>query len=149
MYVDHHAHLIFLGSLHLLSANNGTLSLQVVCQSSPMAMGHDPRNFRDPLGFRPERWLPEGHALHDAQFADDNRRKAFQPFSQGPRRCTGTEFAWRQGRVFMARVLWTFNLEMVPGQDVDMHRDLRGWGLYKKPEVRVRFVPARGNKDEA
>ena len=105
-------------------------------------MARSPRNFHDPMRFRPERWLPESHALYDARFADDNR-KAFLPFSQGPRMCAGKEIAWWESRLFMAKVLWTFDLEMVSGSNIDMDRDLKGWGMYKKPEFRVRFVPVR------
>nr|A0A2L0P0J8.1 RecName: Full=Cytochrome P450 monooxygenase TwmD; AltName: Full=Wortmanamides biosynthesis cluster protein D [Talaromyces wortmannii]AUY61972.1 TwnD [Talaromyces wortmannii]QBC19712.1 TwmD [Talaromyces wortmannii] len=112
----------------------------VVCQSSSLALARSPRNFRHALSFRPERWLQEDHALYDAQFAQDNR-KGFQPFSQGPRICAGKEIAWWQSRVFLAKVLWTFDLEMVSGQQIDMARDLRGWGMYDKPEIRVRFRP--------
>jgi cytochrome P450 len=111
-------------------------------------MARSPRYFREPLRYRPERWLPEDHPLHDTLFADDNR-KGFQPFSQGPRMCMGKEVAWWQSRVFMARVLWTFNLEMAPGQDVNLERDLRGWGMYEKPEIRVRFVPVTQKTGEA
>ncbi|KAI1372086.1 cytochrome P450 [Hypoxylon crocopeplum] len=112
----------------------------VVCQSSPYALARSPRNFHQPLSFRPERWLPEDHPLYDPQFAEDNR-KGYQPFSQGPRMCAGKEIAWWQSRVFIAKTLWTFDLEMVSGQEVDMDRDLRGWGMFQKPEVRVKFVP--------
>ncbi|KAI0382376.1 cytochrome P450 [Hypomontagnella monticulosa] len=113
----------------------------VICQSSIFALGRDPRNFLHPLEFRPERWLPEGHPLHDPQFASDNR-KGFQPFSQGPRICSGREIAWWQSRLFLAKALWMFDLELVPGQQLDVDRDLRGWGMYRKPEVRLRFVLA-------
>lgn len=105
-------------------------------------MARSPRNFRDPLRYRPERWLPEEHPLYDPQFANDNRGMAFQPFGQGPRMCAGKAIAWWQSRVFVAKVLWAFDLELITisGQQVDMHRDLRGWGMYQKPEIRVRFV---------
>ncbi|KAK7757681.1 hypothetical protein SLS62_000058 [Diatrype stigma] len=111
-----------------------------ICQSSPFALARSPRNFKQPLRFRPERWLPEDHPLYDEQFSSDNR-KGFHPFSQGPRACAGKEIAWWQSRVFIAKVLWTFNLEMVSGQHVDIDRDMRGWGMFQKPDVRVRFVP--------
>ncbi|KAI5922127.1 cytochrome P450 [Camillea tinctor] len=116
----------------------------VVCQSSPFALARSPRNFRDPLSFRPERWLPEDHPLYDSQFADDNR-KGFHPFSQGPRICAGREIAWWQSRLFIAKVLWIFNMKMVGGQNIEIDRDLRGWGMYLKPEVRVQFAPVAHN----
>lgn len=57
--------------------------------------------------------------------------------------CTGREIAWWQIRVFVAKVFWRFDLEQAPGagSDSDMDKDLRGWGMYEKPEFRVRFVP--------
>lgn len=57
--------------------------------------------------------------------------------------CTGREIAWWQIRVFVAKVLWKFDLEHIPGtgDDLDMDKDLRGWGMYEKPEFRVRFLP--------
>lgn len=45
--------------------------------------------------------------------------------------------------MFLAKVLWKFNLERGPGLqgDVDMDRDLRGWEKYDKPEFSIRFLP--------
>lgn len=105
-------------------------------------MARNPRYFADPLRFRPERWLPEDHPLYDSQFTGDNR-KGFHPFSQGPRVCAGKEIAWRQSRLFVAKVLWKFDLEIIKGQHLDMDRDLRGWAMYVKPDLRVRFTPVR------
>lgn len=45
---------------------------------------HSTRNFVRPDSFAPERWLPEG----DMEFAKDDK-KAFNPFSVGPRACLG------------------------------------------------------------
>ncbi|KAI0180131.1 cytochrome P450 [Hypoxylon sp. FL1284] len=106
----------------------------------PRGVTRSPRNFYDRLNFHPERWLPADHQLYDPKFASDNR-KGFQPFGQGPRMCAGKEIAWWQSRVFIAKVIWAFDLELVPGQDINMDRDLKGWGMYQKPEVRVKFVP--------
>lgn len=49
--------------------------------------------------------------------------------------------------MFIAKVLWMFDLRSVPGQHVEMDRDLRGWGMYEKPEVRVRFVPVERSEE--
>ncbi|RYP78714.1 hypothetical protein DL771_000381 [Monosporascus sp. 5C6A] len=97
----------------------------VICQSSPFALARDPRNFCEPLRFRPERRLPEEHPLYNTRFAK-NDRKGFRPFSLGHRMCAGKEIAWWQSRVSIAKVLWTFDLEMVSGQQINMDRDLRG-----------------------
>ncbi|CAG8981635.1 hypothetical protein HYALB_00013715 [Hymenoscyphus albidus] len=110
----------------------------VVCQSSTFGLARDPRNFHEPLTFCPERWLSKEHALYEPRFENDSR-KGFYPFSQGPRACPGKVIAWWQSRLFIAKTLWTFDLEMVIGQEVDLDRDLRGWGIYMKPEMFVRF----------
>ena len=54
--------------------------------------------------------------------------------------CTGREIAWWQSRLFMAKLLWTFDVEMV-SNEVDIDRDLKGWSMYVKPELRARFIP--------
>ncbi|RYP89821.1 hypothetical protein DL770_004032 [Monosporascus sp. CRB-9-2] len=116
----------------------------VICQSSPFALARSPCNFCEPLRFRPERWLPEEHPLYDTRFGNDDR-KGFHPFSQDPRMCAGKEIAWWQNRVFIAKVLWTFDLEMVSGQHINMDRDLRGWDLARKGLSQRRLIPAAPN----
>ena len=111
------------------------------CQYSGFSVSRSSRHFRDPLQYRPERWLPPDHDLFDEKYANDNL-EAFIPFNHGPRMCAGKEAAWWQARLVMAKVLWSFDLEMVPGQDVNMERDLKCWGYWIKPELRVRFIRA-------
>jgi cytochrome P450 len=45
-------------------------------------MFHNPKYFKDPEEFVPERWLG------DPRYEND-RREAAQPFSVGPRNCIG------------------------------------------------------------
>ncbi|KAI1128337.1 cytochrome P450 [Nemania abortiva] len=111
----------------------------VVCQSSTFALARSSEYFFDPRHFRPARWLPQDHALYDSRFAGDEI-KGYQPFSQGPRACMGKEIAWWQARLFLAKLLWKFDLELVPGQKINIDKNLRVYGLYIKPEVRVRFI---------
>jgi hypothetical protein len=118
------------------------------CQCSSFAIARNARWFRYPMEYRPERWLPVDHPLHDVLFAEDDLA-AFSPFGQGPRACSGKEVAWWQARLVMAKVLWTFDISMVPGQHVDLESDLRAWGYWIKPELRVRFVPVMRAENRA
>lgn len=72
-------------------------------------------------------------------FANDEL-KGFHPFSLGPRACIGRDMAWMQARLFMAKVIWTFDMVKVPGQPFDLEKDLLHYGFLAKPELRVRFV---------
>jgi len=65
-----------------------------------------PANFFLPDNFIPERWLGQ-----DQRFKDDNR-DAFQPFSTGPRNCIGRSLALHEARIFLAEVLYEFDLEL-------------------------------------
>lgn len=112
----------------------------VVCQISYFFITRNPRYFRDPLKFRPARWLPPGHPKYDARFANDNL-KSFFPFGLGPRACTGREIAWSQIRLFLAKVLWTFDVELIYGKDFTLDRDFSTYVMWNKPELRVRFTP--------
>ncbi|KAI1317132.1 cytochrome P450 [Xylariaceae sp. FL0255] len=110
------------------------------CQYSGFSVSRSATHFHTPLSYRPERWLPADHDLFDEAFKNDNL-EAFNPFSLGPRMCAGKEIAWWQARYVMAKVLWSFDLGLVPGQNVDLERDLKCWGYWVKPELRVRFMP--------
>lgn len=125
-----------------------TFIRQTHVQSSIFALTRSPRFYHDPLLYRPQRWLPSDHPLYDTAFANDNL-KAFHPFSLGPRSCIGREMAWMQGKLLIAKVLWTFDVVQVPGQDFDLERTLLHYGFLAKPELRVRFVPVVGKRSDA
>ncbi|KAI1121505.1 cytochrome P450 [Nemania abortiva] len=107
-------------------------------QYGMLAFTRDARYFHDGKNYHPQRWLPEGHPHWDAAFKSD-MREAFRPFSVGPRSCPGKPLAWRQTKLFIAKVLWKFDVEMLPGQNIIFERDFRMYGMWKKPDFRVRF----------
>ncbi|KAI0179684.1 cytochrome P450 [Hypoxylon sp. FL1284] len=111
----------------------------VYCQTSMFAMWRDPRFFHEPLKFRPQRWLPSSHPLYESRFSKDCL-KGFFPMGQGPRACIGKEVAWRTTRLFIAKVLWPFDLVGVPGQKAELEKDFVTYGFWVKPELRARFV---------
>lgn len=49
--------------------------------------------------------------------------------------------AWMQGKLFIAKVLWTFDVVKVPGQQFDLESALLHYGFLAKPELKVRFMP--------
>lgn len=99
-----------------------------------LAMHTDPEYWVDPESFRPERWIGDGLPGDD--------RRAFQPFSTGPRACLGLNMAYLELRLAVAKMVWLYDLEKA--HDID---DLRGAcediGLWRKPNVLVKFHPRR------
>ena len=57
--------------------------------------------------------------------------------------------AWMQGGLFMAKVLWTFDVAKVPGQDFDLEKSLLHYGFLAKPELKVRFLPVPSTTSKA
>ncbi|KAI1404957.1 isotrichodermin C-15 hydroxylase [Hypoxylon fuscum] len=111
----------------------------VTVQYGHFALTRSPRYFHDGNNFRPERWLPADHPNWDPAFERDHR-DAFKPFSQGPRICPGMGAAWRQTRLFVAKVLWSLDVETAPGQrEIVFERDFRQFMLWEKPKFYVRF----------
>ncbi|KAI2620575.1 cytochrome P450 [Hypoxylon sp. NC1633] len=109
-------------------------------QTSIWALARSPKYFHDPLHFRPQRWLPSSHPLYDPAFFEDNL-KSLHPFSLGPRICLGRELAWLEGKLFLAKVLWKFDVVKVPNQPFDLENGLIHYGFFEKPELYVRFAP--------
>ncbi|KAK0609992.1 cytochrome P450 [Bombardia bombarda] len=106
------------------------------------AAARHPRYFTDPLKFRPERWLSPDHPRYDPRYKDDSL-KASKPFSQEPRGCPGAVIASVVIRLFVAKVLWGFDLEAVAGRNglPVFERDFTVMAFWKLPPFYVRFKP--------
>jgi hypothetical protein len=48
----------------------------------------------------------------------------------------------RQLRLYLVKVFWALDVELVPGQDLNFDRDYRLYAMWEKPGLRVRFHPA-------
>ncbi|KAK0716600.1 benzoate 4-monooxygenase cytochrome P450 [Apiosordaria backusii] len=70
----------------------------------------------EPEVFHPERFLPKTDERYEERFEGDVK-EAFMPFSTGVRNCIGSKVFLAQARVFLARLVWTFDLEMQGGQE--------------------------------
>jgi cytochrome P450 len=93
------------------------------------------------MSFRPERWLAQDHPRYDSAFAKDDH-SAHLPFITGPRQCPGREVARIMFRLVVAKVLWLFEIEQT-SRKLDFDRDFRVYGMWTKPELRVRLVPIK------
>lgn len=95
------------------------------------------------MQFRPERYLPSSHPLYNKAFAHDCI-KELPVFSLGPRACIGRELGWAEARLFIAKVVWQFDVIRAPGETLDMQgleRDLLHFGFLIKPRFMVQFLP--------
>lgn len=72
---------------------------------------HDESHFKDATKFTPERWLGT-----DPRYANDNLG-VVQHFGVGPMNCIGMNLANLELRMILARLLWRFNLELMPGNE--------------------------------
>lgn len=109
---------------------------------------HSERNFKNANAFVPERWMG------DPTYEND-KREWCQPFSFGPRNCLGKvtlaqrvvadecmadtksqNLAYAELRLILARLLWTFDLELAPSSANWMER-CKVKTLWVKPELSV------------
>ncbi|KAH7026802.1 fusicoccadiene 8-ol C-15 hydroxylase [Macrophomina phaseolina] len=93
-------------------------------------------NFKQPYSFVPERWLG------DERFADDHRA-VVQPFSTGPRNCIGKNLARAEIRLALARIVWTFDLELMP-ECRNWHDEMKTWFVWYKSNLQISFKPRDG-----
>ncbi|KAI1630507.1 toxin biosynthesis cytochrome P450 monooxygenase [Exophiala viscosa] len=98
---------------------------------SPMATYRDPKHFRDPDSFRPERFLGEPY------FADD-QRAALQPFAVGPRNCIGKSLALAEMRLTLARMIWNFDFDL--DSKCESWTDQQAFLLWMKPPLWLKLT---------
>ncbi|KAJ5618269.1 hypothetical protein N7528_006912 [Penicillium herquei] len=92
---------------------------------------HAKWNFHRPDDFCPERWLPESRE-NSSPFASDNLG-VLNPFSYGPRTCLGVKLTTAETRLILAKVLWHFDVELMP--------ESRGWQDSQKGTVSWHRTP--------
>jgi cytochrome P450 len=86
------------------------VGVELVC--SPYAIQRDPRFFREPERFLPERWLDTGRAAPP--------RYAYIPFGAGPRSCIGMHFARQEAALVLGTLLQHVRLQVVPGYRLEL-----------------------------
>ncbi|ETS78591.1 hypothetical protein PFICI_10653 [Pestalotiopsis fici W106-1] len=110
----------------------------VIVSNSGYSMTRDSRYWHDPTAFRPERWI-------DENFQDELR--ASQPFSTGPRACLGINLAYLELRIILAKVAFTYDLELESKHLENWNESCQSAFLWKRPELFVKFVPFKPIKN--
>lgn len=94
---------------------------------------HSLDNFQDPEKFAPERWLG------DERYKND-RKRALQPFSLGPRNCLGMNLAYAEMRVILARLIWNFDIELCE-ESRNWVEGIKVFMIYQRPPLNVMLKP--------
>ena len=105
----------------------------VEVSSASWQLGHDPRYWKDPWSFLPERWVGNG-------FGD--KTNVYYPFGYGPRSCIGEALAYAELRIILAKMIFTYDWEWL-NPKLDWLRDCRYYGLWDKPALNVKFHPRK------
>lgn len=75
----------------------------------------DPKLLKDPLEFRPERWLPEAvEARKNTPAALVDHPFFSGPFSQGARRCPGSRVAYLEVQAMLAQLVLDWEIQAPP-----------------------------------
>ncbi|KIM92948.1 hypothetical protein OIDMADRAFT_184951 [Oidiodendron maius Zn] len=101
-----------------------------------------PSLWAEPQAFHPERFLPQTDERYDHRF-DRDVKAAFMPFSTGARNCLGSKVYLAQARVFLARVVWNFDLIMEDGRMKDEWLDQKAYLVFEPKPLQVKLRLAR------
>ncbi|KAK1595399.1 cytochrome P450 [Colletotrichum navitas] len=103
----------------------------VTVSAEPFPIARDPRYWKEPDCFKPERWVGDG-------FGDV--KEASRPFSLGPRACLGINLAYMEMRLVLAKMCWKYDWELVD-KDMDWFGRSRLHVFWKRPALNVTFKP--------
>ncbi len=103
----------------------------VEVSSANWQLGHDPRYWKDPWSFKPERWIGEGCG---------DKTNVYYPFGYGPRSCIGEALAYMELRIILASMVFAYDWEWV-NTELDWFKSIRFYGMWEKPAVIVKFHP--------
>lgn len=111
----------------------------VVVSTPPFTINRDPINFSpSPLQFRPERWLESNEGEEEENF----NAQACIPFGFGPTGCVGRELAKAEIRIFITRLISSYDLAFSYDFDTEeFEQDIRDlFTLHAHLPLRLRLT---------
>ncbi|KAI9157658.1 hypothetical protein LWI28_025877 [Acer negundo] len=117
----------------LVPKKNGTINFMVA------EMGLDPKVWKDPMDFKPERFLKVDD--HDQVFdITGSREIRMMPFGAGRRICPALALALLHLEYFVANLIWSFHWKAVDGEGVDLDEKQEFLTVMKNP-LKVHLSP--------
>ncbi|MGZ4147458.1 MAG: cytochrome P450 [Actinomycetota bacterium] len=113
------------------------LPARAVTIVSPWLLHHDPRWWKEPDAFAPERWLEPD---------PDRPRAAFLPFGAGPRMCVGEPFARLEAVLLLARIARRWRFAADPSAEVGLQPAIT---LRPRGGMRMRALERTGRGSRA
>ncbi|KAH8695055.1 putative cytochrome P450 monooxygenase [Talaromyces proteolyticus] len=98
------------------------------CGTPTFSIHRQAEYYREPMAYIPERWIEgatcqstSGLSWTSTKYDIDIARRAFCPFSIGPRGCIGKSMALMEMRITLARIMFLFDIEFADktGEDAD------------------------------
>lgn len=105
---------------------------------SPHVMHQNPRHWKDPQRFDPDRFAPE--------MRDRRSKFAYIPFGGGPRSCIGSNFAMMEMQIAITTLLQAFDLEIAQSEPVEREAVI---SIRPKGGIRFRATPRQTITREA
>ncbi|KAF2107326.1 cytochrome P450 [Lophiotrema nucula] len=87
--------------------------------------------FSEPEHFIPERWIDGRDGAKAIE--------AFKPFAQGPHNCAGQALARMELRLFLALILWKYDIKMIEGERLRKWEEQKVYWTWEKQPLRVQL----------
>jgi cytochrome P450 len=89
---------------------------------SPFVMHRNPRYWKNPEGFDPDRFATKDGAPADGagKAAEQRPKLAYMPFGAGPRTCIGNAFSMMEMQLIVPMIVQRSALDLVPGFELEL-----------------------------
>ncbi|RDW68064.1 hypothetical protein BP6252_09460 [Coleophoma cylindrospora] len=106
---------------------------------SAYAMHHNEEYFPSSFEYIPERWIADSNS-NTSKEAIARARSAFCPFSTGSRGCIGKQLAYMELSLVLAKFLWLYDIQAVPGDSTGAGGPGKGRGREREGEYQMEDV---------
>ncbi|KAF9443093.1 cytochrome P450 [Macrolepiota fuliginosa MF-IS2] len=103
-------------------------------------MHHDPQRHPDPFTFNPERYMHDKTLSSESANLSNAMERDHWMFGVGRRICPGMWVAEREVFLAIARMLWAFKMEEIPGEPIDL-KEYDGLSGRSPVPFRIKMIP--------